>query len=515
MGEYVFAFYWLFSLPALLLLFSIYFGRNKFYDNDKDALPRPYPLLGHLVAILRNRNQNIVEWMCEVVNKSPSSTFFLHLPLRRHPHILTSNPANVQHILKTRFGIYHKHRKFGVVLHDMCRENVFLADGQRWRKLRQWASHEFNSRPFHKFANFVVPENEISNRLLPLLSEAAANNTVVDLGDILRRFTFDTAVQMALGHDLAYLSNSPKFPPTHFADAFESAFEISMKRIFSFFWKAKRFFNMGSERRLKRDISEIRGFIREIIISRRKVTSSSSSSGTDHHHYHASDFLSGLMNDPEGKFDDDEFLIDSSINFLLGAQDTVITALTWYFWSVLKNPDVEDRIVIEVKEKKSSNIRDMIYTHASICESLRLHPPVPFGGREATEDDVLPDGTKVKKGMAVFYHTYAMGRSLELWGSDWPEFRPERWLKRSDENGREWTFVARDSFTYPVFHGGPRICLGKEIAFTHIKSVVAAVLGRFHFVLAPVVEEHPEPVFFSNSTSKMTNGFLVKVVDRM
>lgn len=134
MGEYDFAFYWLFFLPALLLLFSIYFGSyliKKFDNNDKDALPRPYPLLGHLVAILRNRNQNIVEWMCEVVNKSPSSTFFLHLPLRRHPHILTSNPANVQHILKIRFEIYHKHRKFGVVLHDLCRDNVFLADGQR------------------------------------------------------------------------------------------------------------------------------------------------------------------------------------------------------------------------------------------------------------------------------------------------------------------------------------------------------------------------------------------------
>ncbi|KAK4375897.1 hypothetical protein RND71_006574 [Anisodus tanguticus] len=493
--QYLLAFYSLLVLPAAVTLLFVYL-RN----NHKGTLPRPYayPLLGHLVAILRNRN-HIFEWIAEVVNNSPSSTFLLHLHLRRHPHILTTNPANVQHILKTRFDIYHKHRKFRVVLHDLCRDNVFLADGQDWRKLRQFASHEFNSRSFHKFVE-LIPENEVSNRLLPLLSDAAANNTVVDLQDILRRFTFDIAVQMGLGHDLAYLSNY--FPPTNFANAFESAFEISMKRILDqFFWKAKRFFSIGSERRLRRDISEIREFIREIITSRRQkkeelITISST----------GADFLSGLMNDPEGKFDDDEFLIDSSINFLLAAQDTVINALTWYFWLVSRNPHVEDKIVREVREKKNSNIRDMIYTHASICESMRLHPPVPFGGRQATEDDVLPDGTKVNKGTFVTYLTYAMGRSQELWGSDSMEFRPERWLKRTEENE---TFVPRDSYTYPVFHGGPRICLGKDIAFMQIKTVVAAVLSRFHFV--PPMEE---PVFLSHSALKMTNGFLVKVVDR-
>ncbi|XP_059302077.1 cytochrome P450 94A1-like [Lycium ferocissimum] len=487
--QYLFA---LFILPALLYLGS--YLRN---NHNAGTFPRPYayPFLGHLVAIFRNRNQ-IFEWIAEVVNNSPSATFLFHLPLRRHPHIVTANPANVQHILKTRFDIYHKHRKFRVVLHDLCRDNVFLADGQEWRKLRQFASREFSSRSFHKFVELIT-ENEVSNRLLPLLSVAAANNAVIDLQDVLRRFTFDIAVQMGLGHDLAYLYNFPNFPPTNFADAFESAFEISMKRILQFFWKAKRFFNMGSERGLKRDISEIREFIKEIIINNRRRSSTG-----------GADFLSGLMNDPEGKFDDDEFLIDSSINFLLAAQDTVITALTWYFWSVSRNPKVEDKIVKEVKDEKK-DIRDMIYTHASIFESMRLHPPVPFGGREAIQDDVLPDGTKVKKGMAVFYPTYAMGRSLELWGSDWPEFRPERWLNRTQENHDEWTFVPRDSFTYPIFHGGPRICLGKDIAFMQIETVATAVFRRFHFV--PAMEE---AVFLSHFALKMTNGFLVKVVDR-
>lgn len=45
------------------------------------------------------------------------------------------------------------------------------------------------------------------------------------------------------------------------------------------------------------------------------------------------------------------------------------------------------------------------------------------------EDDVLPDGTVLKKGGLVTYVPYSSGRMTELWGADASEFRPERWLK--------------------------------------------------------------------------------------
>ncbi|MCE3050402.1 hypothetical protein HAX54_047125, partial [Datura stramonium] len=35
---------------------------------------------------------------------------------------------------------------------------------------------------------------------------------------------------------------------------------------------------------------------------------------------------------------------------------------------------------------------------------------------------------------------------------------------------------------YPVFQAGPRICLGKEMAFLQMKSLVAAILQRFKVV---------------------------------
>ena len=59
-------------------------------------------------------------------------------------------------------------------------------------------------------------------------------------------------------------------------------------------------------------------------------------------------------------------------------------------------------------------------------------------------DDVLPDGTVLKKGGLVTYVPYSAGRMTELWGEDANEFRPERWLK-------EGVFIPVSPFKFSAF----------------------------------------------------------------
>lgn len=65
-------------------------------------------------------------------------------------------------------------------------------------------------------------------------------------------------------------------------------------------------------------------------------------------------------------------------------------------------------------------------------------------GKFAREDDILPDGNKIKKGDGVAYMPYAMGRMVHIWGEDAEEFRPERWL----QNG---VFQAESPFKFTAF----------------------------------------------------------------
>ncbi|KAF5792934.1 putative cytochrome P450 [Helianthus annuus] len=67
-----------------------------------------------------------------------------------------------------------------------------------------------------------------------------------------------------------------------------------------------------------------------------------------------------------------------------------------------------------------------------------------------------------------------------IWGEDVLEFRPERWLS---DDGKK--FEMKDQFRFASFNAGPRICLGKDLAYLQMKSITAAVLLRHRFSLVP------------------------------
>ncbi|KAJ6708932.1 CYTOCHROME P450 [Salix koriyanagi] len=312
------------------------------------------------------------------------------------------------------------------------------------------------------------------------------------------------------GYDPAYLL--PGLPEAEFAKTFDEATEISSGRfnsVFPYLWKIKKFLNIGSEKRLKEASSRLRQFAKNIIKEKKQELSKNSS-------LESVDLLSRFLSSGHS---DEDFVTDIVISFILAGRDTTSAALTWYFWLLSQNQEVEKEVLREIKEKSESpvyeEVKDMVYTHASLCESMRLYPPVPIDSKVAKHDDVLPDGTVVKKGARVCYHPYAMGRLEVLWGSDWEKFRPERWLESAtdgaNKNGK-WSFVGRDPYTYPVFQAGPRICLGKDMAFLQMKRVVAGILRRFKVV--PVAEDGFEPVLVAYLTSKMKDGFPVRFEER-
>ncbi|XP_065859463.1 cytochrome P450 94A1-like [Euphorbia lathyris] len=466
-------------------------------------LPKSYPIIGHYFDLKANWNRR-AQWISSILQNSPSATFTLFHPTGGR-RIVTGNPANVQHILKTRFHNYQKGNDFRTILSDFLGNGIFNADGDTWKFQRQIASHEFNTKSLRKFIETVV-DTELSRRLIPILSSAAKTREIIDFQDVLQRFMFDNICQIAFGYDPQYLL--PSLPEEKFARAFEDGVRISSERFNSLLWKIRRFFNVGSERKLREAVAEVRDFAVKLVKEKKGELKTEKS-------IESVDLLSRFLSSGHS---DEKFVTDIVISFIIAGRDTTSAALTWFFWVLSENPDAETEIINEITEKSETEtpvfeeVRSMVYTHAALCESMRLYPPVPADTKFAEDDDVWPDGTAVKKGTAVTYHPFAMGRLAMLWGSDWAEYKPERWLRRDGDSGK-WSFVGRDAYTYPVFQGGPRICLGKEMAFLQMKRVVAGVLSKFKVV--PVMEPGVEPEFYSYLTAKMRGGFPVRIEERV
>ncbi|KAK4261599.1 hypothetical protein QN277_004570 [Acacia crassicarpa] len=495
-------FFLLFFLPAI---FFFLFKASSHSNNDKKkekALPKQYPLIGSYLELIANFDRRI-QWLSDVVHISPANTYLFQRLGQQI--VLTGNPAVLQHILKTRFPVYQKGQAFRETLTDFLGNGIFNTDGDNWKFQRQVASHVFNTRSLRKFVEQVV-DFELNDRLIPIMATAAAQNQILDLQDILQRFAFDNICKIAFGFDPEYLS--PSLGQSKFALAFDAATEISSTRasyIHPLIWRVKKLLDIGSEKKLRLAISEVRGFAKNIVREKKRQLADGAS-------LESADMLSRFLSSGHS---DEDFVTDIVISFILAGKDTTSAALTWFFWLLSKHPEVAKEIVKEASDKSEvavyDEVKDMVYTHAALSESMRLYPPVPLDSKEVVADDVLPDGTAVKKGMRVLYHVYAMGRMEKLWGSDWAEYKPERWLERegSDEESEKWKYVARDPFSYPVFQAGPRICLGKEMAYLQMKRVVGAILTRFTVV--PAMPEGTEPQLVAFLTSRMKGGFPVRI----
>ncbi|KAH0864514.1 hypothetical protein HID58_081725 [Brassica napus] len=445
----------------ILLILSSY-STKKIQETTANG-PRAYPLIGSTLSFNKNRRR-LLQWYTELLRLSPSQTISIPL-LGNRRTIVTANPENVEYILKTNFFNFPKGKPFTDLLGDLLGKGIFNVDGHAWSSQRKLASHVFSARSLRSFS-FEVLKEEVENRLVPVLLAAADA-----------------------------------------AEAFDTAAEISARRatepVYAV-WKVKRALNVGSERRLREAIRTVHVLVSEIVRAKKK----SLEIGTGEEA--KQDLLSRFL----AAGHDGESVRDMVISFIMAGRDTTSAAMTWLFWLLSENGDVERKLLEEVDPLISlglgfEELKEMSYTKACLCEAMRLYPPVSWDSKHAANDDVLPDGTRVKKGDKVTYFPYGMGRMENLWGKDWDEFKPSRWFDSKPGSTRP-VLKPVSPFKFPVFQAGPRVCVGKEMAFMQMKYVVGYVLSRFEIV---TVNKH-KPAFVPLLTAHMAGGLKVKIKRR-
>ncbi|CDJ26544.1 hypothetical protein CFC21_042569 [Triticum aestivum] len=493
-------------LPLLPLLYFLYLRPDPKKQPRGHGL-KVYPILGTLPHFVKNQDR-FLEWYTGVMQGSPTHTLAFKVPGLTGGAI-TADPACVEHILKANFGNYPKGELSVSMLEDFLGHGIFNSDGEQWLWQRKAASYEFNKRSLRNFVVDAV-RFEVVERLLPLLDRAGRDGRTLDVQDVLERFAFDNICRVAFGEDPACLAEESMAAPesAEFMAAFNDAQNTIMARFMSpakWLWRVKRLLDMEPERRMRSALATIHGYADKIVRERKERGEAGLVSRDD--------FLSRFAAAGEHS---DESLRDVVTNFILAGRDTTSSALTWFFWLVSTRPDVEEKITREIRAVRASGdgasstlsfdeLREMHYLHAAITESMRLYPPVAADTHSCKEDDFLPDGTFVGKGWLMTYCAFAMARLEGVWGKDCEEFRPERWL---DEEG---AFRPESPFKYAVFHAGPRMCLGKEMAYIQMKSIVACVLERFSIRYAGG-EGHPKLIM--SLTLRMGGGLPMQVKNR-
>jgi cytochrome P450 len=120
---------------------------------------------------------------------------------------------------------------------------------------------------------------------------------------------------------------------------------------------------------------------------------------------------------------------------------------------------------------------------AVVNETLRIVPAASGFVRVAVKDDTLPSGLRVRAGEEITISTQTIHTAPYVWGEDALDFKPQRWFS---ERVRDMVAnTEKHGLVFFPFSAGNRDCIGRSVAVTELKLVLAALFRSFRITLSP------------------------------
>jgi cytochrome P450 len=185
----------------------------------------------------------------------------------------------------------------------------------------------------------------------------------------------------------------------------------------------------------------------------------------------------------------DTQLRDEAMTLFLAGHETTANALTWTWYLLSRNPEVESRFHAELdvlgdRIPGPEDLPALPYTRMVLTEAMRLYPPAWAVGRRGINDFEV-NGYRIPARSMVLVCQYITHRDPRFF-PDPERFDPERW--------RPEVAALRPKFSYFPFGGGTRICIGEQFAWMEGILVLATIGRRWRakYVGVAAPEVHPQ-----------------------
>ena len=321
------------------------------------------------------------------------------------------HPADIEYVLSTNAKNFVKsmslHSNF---FQRLVGNGLLTSEGEFWRRQRRLAQPGFHRQRISSYAEVMVEyaqrliaswwpgeERDIHRDMMRLSLEIVVktlfNANVSDDADRVERIMSELVKPFASQATLRWILDNRLPTPTH--------------------------------RRFHRLAAEIDEIIYRIIRERR-------ASGRDE-----GDLLSMLLaaQDEDGSQMTDKQLRDEVITLFLAGQETTALTLSWTWYLLAQNPDVEKKFHEEIDRVLNGNaptiadVPRLKYTEMIAKEAMRLYPPAYGVGREAVEACEI-GGYRVPAKTQVFMFPWTTQRDPRFFAEP-DEFYPGRRRKGS------------------------------------------------------------------------------------
>ena len=380
---------------------------------------------------------------------------------------LITHPKYVKHVLVDNNQNYIKGWVFNRI-RPYWGESLLTAEGEVWKQQRRRVQPSFKREHTTGFAPIVTSRTA---EMLARWDGLAASKQEVALYNEMTELALVIIGDVLFGVDLWTDASA-------MARAAQSALGVLKKRVAALaplpLWVPT-----SDNRRFNAAMRMLNDRIGQIVERKRQSGDTGSS------------FLSMLLHarDPEtGAAMSDRQLHEEILGMLQQGHDTVGESLAWTWYLLSLHPEVERRLheeVVTVVGDRVPTVADLPrlgYANRVLQESLRVYPPVWVIPRDAIKDDAI-GGCRIPAGSTILLSPYLTHRHPGFWEN--PEaFDPDRFLPaRAQERPRH---------AYFPFGGGPRLCMGLDMAMMEMLLIVVMVVQRYRLHLVSCHREEPE-----------------------
>lgn len=453
-------------LALIIALSTLYlYGiRNHDYWRQKGVKhDKPIPLFG-TDAKRYLLQQSVTQMAVETYWKYPQERFVGYYR-GSIPELVIRDPDLIKRIIVTDFAYFHSRGltpDHGLI--EPLLRNLFFADGDLWRLLRQKLTPAFSSGKLKAMFPLIV---ECAEKLQTRVLAASAEGRSLDARELMARYTTDFIGACGFGLNIDSLNDDDsefrKLGRKIFNMTLSRAFTTIYKTLFPNLFKKTKFLGQKLE-------DDILGLVNMIQKQRNYKPSG------------RNDFIDMLMElKQKGKIVveslekanddgspskaelelDDILLAAQAFIFFAAGFETSSSATSFTLHQLAFNPTVQkkvhediDRVLKKYDYKLSYDaIKEMTYLQWTFQEGMRMFPSSGLLMRKCVQKYTIP-GTDViiDKGVKVTIPIQALQNDA-LYFDNPTEFRPERFA--SEEVAK------RHKFVYLPFGDGPRSCIGK------------------------------------------------------
>ncbi|XP_039758478.1 cytochrome P450 6B6-like [Pararge aegeria] len=485
---------------ALLLLGALYaYGTRNFAYWRRRGVKHepPLPFLGNNARNYFMR-RSTTQLATELYRKYPHERVVGFFRANR-PELLIRDPELARRVLAADFRCFYPRGLLprGRTPEPLLR-NLFFADGDLWRLLRQRMTPSFSGGKLRAMFPLVVERAE-------RLRERVAGGGLLDARELMARYTTDFIGACGFGLD----SDSLRDEDSAFRRIGAKIFQIGAAEMFVAALRDMFPALFGGVKALWRVEKDFRRLVADVLARR------------GHRPSGRGDFVDLLLEcRARGRMQvdslerpgelatlemDDDIVAAQVFVFFAAGFETSSSASSTTLHELAHHPAAQRRAQAAVDAALARHgglcyaaVRDMAYLHWALLEGMRVFPSLGFLLRESARPyrfEAL--GLAIGAGVRVLVPLQALHNDPQYW--DRPdEFRPERHdPARADP---------RRKLVYMPFGDGPRACIGERLGLMQSLAGLAAVLSRYSVRPAPGAPRRPAVAPASGVVQSVVGG---------